>query len=206
VFSINTPPSVAPLLSGLLLIRWNWAAIFWFLSIASSLVFLAILLFLPETCRNVVGDGSRHAPRFNRALAPVLSPEKPTSKSTPLLDDEKGKTNNAKGANPLLSLRLLKCRSTMLAVVCYSVYYTIYSCLQASLSTIFVETYHVSGLVAGLSYIPFGVACVVASFLAGKFIDLHADRSHVGAQVPLADMAQASCSTLTTGEQPGLSA
>lgn len=43
----------------------------------------------------------------------------------------------------------------------------VHSCLQASLSTIFVDIYHVSGLVAGLVYIPFGVACMVASFLAG---------------------------------------
>ncbi len=168
MFSVNTPPSVAPLLSGLLLIRWNWASIFWFLSIASSLVFSAIVLFLPETCRRVVGNGSRRAPRFNQALVPLLSPKTwDTDEPSPGSSEVGTKDSSANAGNPLFSFRLLKCRTTALAVVCYSVYYTVYSCLQASLSTIFVETYHVSGLIAGLSYIPFGVACVVASFLAG---------------------------------------
>lgn len=71
--------------------------------------------------------------------------------------------------NPLAPPALLRNYGTGLAIFCYGIYYTIYACLQASLSTIFVEVYGVSGLVAGLSYIPFGVACVVASSFAGGF-------------------------------------
>jgi hypothetical protein len=166
--SLNTPPSVAPLMSGLLLIKWSWPSIFWFLSIASSTIFLATLLFLPETCRQVVGNGSRRGPPINRAIVPLLSPKNSVLEDVgSLTTREKRELDGIKAANPFSTLTLLKCRSTALAIACYSIYYTIYSCLQASLSTFFVETYKVTGLIAGLSYIPFGVACVLASSVAG---------------------------------------
>ncbi|KAL2020067.1 hypothetical protein VTK56DRAFT_8871 [Thermocarpiscus australiensis] len=168
---LNTPPSVAPLISGLLLVKWSWPAIFWFLSISSSAVFLSILLLLPETCRQVVGNGSRRAPPINRALVPLLSPGKLDHVGASLPWDGKNGGDGRGAVKPLSALVLLKCRSTALAVACYSIYYTLYSCLQASLSTIFVEIYNVTGLFAGLSYIPFGVACVLASSLAGRILD-----------------------------------
>lgn len=175
--SLNTPPSVAPMISGLLLIKWNWSSIFWFLSILSFTVFLAVLFLLPETCRHIVGNGSIRPSHFvNRAIVPILRP--PWNKLTAAATDPqpKGalseeKRNRKATANPLASFSLLKHRGTLLSIVCYAIYYTLYSCLQASLSTIFVEKYHVTGLVAGFIYIPFGVACVIASSLTGKLLD-----------------------------------
>ncbi len=74
--SPNTPLSVAPLISGLLLIEWTWLSIFWFLSKASPLVVLIMFLFLPETCRGLVGNGSRRTSCVNTPLIPVLRPER----------------------------------------------------------------------------------------------------------------------------------
>lgn len=161
---MNTPPSIAPLISGLLLIRWSWPSIFWFLSVASFLVFLAIVVFMAETCRVLVGDGSIGTSWTSRPLIPILKPPSvvPARPSNP--DGKDCRTP----INPLSVLTILKNRATFVAVICYGIYYTIYSCLQASLSTIFVQVYGVSGLVAGLIYIPFGVACALAAFLAGR--------------------------------------
>ena len=195
--SLNTPPSVAPMISGLLLIRWDWRAIFWFLTISSATVLAAIVVFLPETCRRIVGNGSLPAPPItNTAIITVLSAHKTKraaheveegitihsstasenndpSTSTPRASG----TNSKQGANkpggfsvfnPFTGLALVfGNRGTTVAVCCYAIYYMLYSCLQASLSSIFVDIYNVSGLVAGLSYIPFGVACIIASTFAG---------------------------------------
>lgn len=158
---------MAPLISGLLLIKWRWPSIFWFLSASSFAVFLAILLFLPETCRQVVGNGSHTSPKIHQPLVSLLVPKTDTNITSYTTHGRAGGITDT--ANPLLSLTLLKCRSTSLAIACYSIYYTVYSCLQASLSTAFVEIYGVSGVVAGLSYIPFGLACIIASSLAGKY-------------------------------------
>lgn len=162
--SLNTPPSVAPLISGLLLIQWTWTSIFWFLSATSSVVLLAILLFLPET-RAQFEARSLRSTIFNRPIFPLLcSPRTPPT----MARSEYPRVDGSKGLpNPFSGLKLLTNRGTTVAVICYSMYYMIYSCLQASLSTIFVEVYAVPGLIAGLSYMPFGLACVAASSLAG---------------------------------------
>lgn len=162
--SLNTPPSVAPLISGLLLIRWSWSSIFWFLSIASLVVFSVTIIYMAETCRVIVGNGSGSVSWTHRPLVSTLAPPSAVSE-----ESVKPQSKNISTLiNPLATLKLLKNHASLLAVVCYGVYYTIYSCLQASLSTVFVEIYGVSGLVAGLIYIPFGVACVLAAFLAGR--------------------------------------
>ncbi len=161
--SLNTPLSVAPMISGLLLIKWTWPSIFWFLSIASPLVFWIMFLFLPETCRRLVGNGSRRTSCVNTPFIPILCRERDSS-----LDFQQEEQKDVpKLPNPLPVLVLLKDRATLAAVLCYGIYYTVHSCLQASTSTLFITVYHLSGLPAGLIYIPFGVACSIASIVAG---------------------------------------
>ncbi|KAK8090225.1 major facilitator superfamily transporter [Apiospora hydei] len=177
-FFLNTPPSIGPVISGLLLLRWDWRAIFWFLSIVSPCCLLSMALFLPETSRVIVGNGSiRPKGMMHRALIPVLAP--PPSNILPSNDEEeqcplpeaKPKKSTSVFPNPLACLLLLRHRRTAIVVGCFGVHYTIYSCLQASLSTLFTEIYHISGLVSGLTYLPFGVACAVAAFGTGKMLD-----------------------------------
>ena len=51
-------PTVGPILGGVLSQYLGWRSIFWFLVISSAVMFVVLLLFLPETCRQIVGDGS----------------------------------------------------------------------------------------------------------------------------------------------------
>ncbi|KAI0205356.1 major facilitator superfamily domain-containing protein [Astrocystis sublimbata] len=159
-FVLNTPPSVGPIISGLLLARWNWRAIFWFLSAISPLCLVLVVLLLPETSRRVVEDSSLLPGWANRALIPVLTPQQQQKKSSP------PSPNSRKFffPNPLKPLALLKRPNTAITVATVGVWYTVYSCLQASLSSLFTQIYHVSGLVSGLTYIPFGVACAISAF------------------------------------------
>lgn len=151
------------MISGLLLMKWTWPSIFWFLSIASPVVLLIMVLFLPETCRALVGNGSIRISCVKTPFIPILCPQGDQLAGT----RHEQRKDPPKLPSPLSVLALLTNRATMAVVLCYGIYYTVHSCLQASLSTIFVDVYHVSGLVAGLVYIPFGVACSIASFLAG---------------------------------------
>ena len=141
----------------------SWSSIFWFLSIASPLVFGITFLLLPETCRRLVGNGSACTSCVNTPLVPILRPEGDPS----FIFKQEGQKDVPKLPNPLSVLVLLKARATLAAVLCYGIYYTVHSCLQASTSTLFVTVYHLSGLPAGLVYIPFGVACSIASIVAG---------------------------------------
>ena len=155
---------MAPLLSGLLLIRWTWPAIFWLLAVLSPVALLGVILFLPETCRSVVGNGSYRPPKLSIPVLPYLKPrvgtyachlEKPSRRFP----------------NPIKVFLLLKHRGSLVTVCCFGIAYSVYSCLQASLSSIFVDIYDISGLAAGLIYIPFGVATMAGAFLAGRLLD-----------------------------------
>lgn len=123
--SLNTPLSVAPMISGLLLIKWTAKSIFWFLSIASPLVFWIMFLFLPETSRRLVGIESGRTSCVNTPLIPILRPERDSS----FIFQQEGQKDVPKLPNPLLVLVLLKVRTTLAAVLCYGIYYTIHSCL-----------------------------------------------------------------------------
>jgi MFS family permease len=163
-FVLNTPPSIGPVISGLLLHRWGWRAIFWFLSAISPCCLLAIVLFLPETSRRIVHDGSVLPSGLNRPLLPFLIPPSPKD-SSPL--HPVARTRSCQIPNPLTTLVLLREPGTAIMIACAGIWYTIYSCLQASLSSLFTDVYQVSGLISGLSYLPFGIACAISSFGTG---------------------------------------
>ncbi|KAI0865947.1 major facilitator superfamily domain-containing protein [Xylaria cubensis] len=167
-FVLNTPPSVGPIISGLLMSRWSWRAIFWFLSAISPLCLVLVVLLLPETSRQVVGDGGLLPGRANRALIHALTPKK--QRKEPRLSSPDAK--RLYFPNPLKPLALLRRPNTAIIVGSVGVWYTIYSCLQASLSSLFTQIYHVSGLVSGLTYIPFGVACAISALSMGKILDV----------------------------------
>lgn len=66
--------------------------------------------------------------------------------------------------NPLNLLLLLRDPATSVIIFTIGIYYTIYSCLQASLSSLFIEIHDTSDLVSGLIYLPFGIACAIGAF------------------------------------------
>jgi multidrug resistance protein len=68
MIATNLGPSIGPLVGGILASRAGWRWVFWVLVIVGA-AFLAILAALfPETGRNVVGNGSLVAPKWNRPL------------------------------------------------------------------------------------------------------------------------------------------
>lgn len=164
-FFLNTPPSIGPVISGLLMQRWGWRSIFWFLSIISPCCLLAIFLFLPETSRNIAGDGSNKTGRWNRALLPFLTPPLRQLPGNALMPNTKGRLLRV--PNPLTTLALLASFGSAITMITIGIYYTVYACLQASLSSLFDQVYHTTSLVTGLTYLPFGVACAISAFATG---------------------------------------
>ena len=61
-------PSISPIAGGLIAQKLDWHWIFWILLVVSVCFFVPLLLFLPETCRTVVGNGSIPPPVLNMSL------------------------------------------------------------------------------------------------------------------------------------------
>jgi predicted MFS family arabinose efflux permease len=168
-FVLNTPPSFGPVLSGLLMQRWGWRSIFWFLTATSACFLLIIVLCLPETSRSVIGSGSMRATyRVHRPLFSALLPEYTTDEleSTNATGNEKpGRISNP---NPFKTLIILRNPASLLVICAMAIYYAIYSSLQASLSSLLGSTYKTSSLVTGLAYLPFGIGCGLGAVLSGE--------------------------------------
>lgn len=192
-YSLNTPPSIGPLISGLLLLRWSWRSIFWFLSVATPCCLIPMVLVFPETARNIVGDGSRRAHSINKPVSSFLVSRAAADAVQPA--GLRGSQVKKVTVNPIASLRLIRSPATALVLVTYGVGYATYSCLQASLSTLFLDIYKISGLASGLIYIPFGVACALSAFTTGKLLDRNYQKTAAEAGVSISrnkadDMAE----------------
>jgi MFS family permease len=171
-FLTNTPPSIGPLISALLLIRWTWRAIFWFLAACVPCVLVPMALTMPETARGIVHNGSRRAPRSRRPVLRLFLPRDAScTRNVEISPDNDNPKPRIRFTGPVASLTIARRPGTAIILVAYAVNYTVYSCLQASLSTLFTQTYNTSGLITGLIYIPFGVSCAIVTLLTGRLLD-----------------------------------
>lgn len=163
----NSAPSLGPVLGGALAQTVGWRWIFRSLAILSGFTLILFLLFLPETGRKIVDNGSRPATGVNMSLLELLRKRR---------DPKVGHGNSSARPqvhvpNPFMSLRMVFHKNTALVLSSNAVFYMKYSCVQASLSPLLMKTYGLDTLQVGLTYLAFGTASALASYGAGKITD-----------------------------------
>ncbi|KAI0867580.1 major facilitator superfamily domain-containing protein [Hypoxylon argillaceum] len=124
---------------------WRW--IFWFLAIASGSCLVGIALMLPETNRALVSNGGHPPPKLSRPiLVGLMRPCKP-SRGPP----DPIRPRKAHFPNPVKSLRVLSRKDVAVSIIPGSILYMVYSCVNTSLSTRFISSYHLNHIGAVLS-------------------------------------------------------
>ena len=73
--------------------------------------------------------------------------------------------------NPLKSLTILTCKDNAIIILACGLLYTIYTCVTASLSVLFIDIYKLNQWQAGLVYLPFGIGGTVSTFFSGTLLD-----------------------------------
>lgn len=160
----NVAPSLGPVLGAVLADRVGWRWIFWFLCIISGTWLITIFLFLPETARNVVGNGGIPARGIHQDL---LSKFRNRS-SHVNTEEHDGPKKALHVPNPMACLYVTLYKDAAIVLMTNAIFYMVYCCIQASLSSSFISIYHYDELEAGLIYLPFGFGCIMASYGSGK--------------------------------------
>ena len=146
-------PAFAPTIGGLLAEFLGWHSIFWFLVIAGGLYLTAYLIFVPETARNVVGDGSLPGMKWSRPLIYYFQ-RRETGLGREKIEEseELRKSRSIQAANPFNVLRIIFEKDVATILFFTALLVTTFQCVLVVLPTQFSAIYGLSDFKIGLCY------------------------------------------------------
>ena len=168
-------PTVSPILGGLLSQYFGWRAIFWFLAVFAAPIGALVLLFLPETCHKVVGNGDLpphhiiHMTLFDwnrrkRRLDQSMGCEEAGVKRP-------GKHRSLVLPNPLAALEILSTKEAPLLMGFVGIVFGIHYLILSTIPSQYGDMYGMNEFNLGLVYIPYGLGSIVSAFTTGRLAD-----------------------------------
>ena len=153
-------PSLGPVLGGILTQVFGWHAIFWFLAILSGTFLVIFSLAIPETGRNIVGNGSISPPPLNRVFLSYFNSPKPPPREDVEIVGQGGLCQENpivkrvwRLPNPLKSLSILKEKDIVIMLFFYSIPYMAFYCVAVSMPNSFQVLYGLNELQTGLCFL-----------------------------------------------------
>lgn len=117
---------------------------------------------MPETSRNLVGNGSIRPPAYLQTPTGLMCHWEET--------DERPRPR-FRIPNPIKSLKILVRKDNAVIILACGLLYAVYTCICASLSVLFIDIYKLNQLQAGLIYIPFGFGGTASTFACGPLLN-----------------------------------
>lgn len=163
-----------PVLGGLLTQGFGFRSIFALLLALTAVALLGVIVFLPETHRDIAGDGTIRLSGINKPAIYYI--KKQTEAYYPPQD----------GIKPRKRLTLQAFTSPLKwllekDVICLlglgAIVYTVQSMMTASTTNLFETRYHLNELQLGLIFIPNGIGNVVGSIVNGRLLDRDMQRA-----------------------------
>lgn len=163
-----TEAAVGPVLGGIFAAYLGWRAIFWFLAIYASCFLVALALLLPETLRNIVGNGGISPARHSRAVLERWTASRATTIEDPLpVQADK----RAARVDFLAPVRIVFYPEVFFVLFFLSLHYASWQMALTAQSSLFESTYHLSEVDVGLTFLANGVGTMLGSLTTGRLLD-----------------------------------
>ncbi|OAL27226.1 hypothetical protein AYO20_09824 [Fonsecaea nubica] len=179
---VLTAPALGPTIGGLLTQFLGWRAVFWFLTIVSGGYLVLYIVFMPETHRKIVDDGSIVPYQWwrqsvvqymagRRRLKRMSAEERRDYERTHHDLAERQRDAKIRFPNPLGSFVILTNPDAFCIIMYTGIMMFSNLVLMTSTPTVFPRLYGLNELEVGLCFLPLGVAAAVGSFCNGRLLD-----------------------------------
>ncbi|KAI3329198.1 MFS general substrate transporter [Xylariaceae sp. AK1471] len=162
------PVAVGPVIGGALAGSLGWRSIFWFLTIYGGIFLLLLIVFLPETLRSIVANGSA-SPSSRIAKYPLNFYQKTTKvKFTPQAAPRQANKARIDLVGPF---RILFSKQAAPIVIMLALYYTVWQMTITAMADLFESRYGLTEAQIGFTFIANGAGSIIGTLVTGKILD-----------------------------------
>lgn len=167
-------PSISPIIGGAISESVDWHWIFWFLLIFSGVFCVPLFLFLPETCRKIVGDGSIPPPPLNLSLTDAIRHKRRERRGEtydPAEMAELRQNYRFRFPNPLPTIMILLDPESLIILVATGLALACFYGISTGAASSMTDIYGFNNLQIALMFIPIGVGGMISALTTGRLID-----------------------------------